>query len=54
MIIKTGGIPVELWDIYDKNRNITGKTHERGTPLSDGIVVLSLGYYKSFFENIQR
>lgn len=36
MIIKTGGIPVELWDIYDKNRNIAGRTHERGTPLSDG------------------
>ena len=27
---------MELWDIYDKNRNRTGKTHERGKPLADG------------------
>lgn len=27
---------MELWDIYDKNRNKTGEKHERGTPLSKG------------------
>ncbi len=26
----------ELWDVYDKNRNKTGRTHLRGTPLGDG------------------
>ncbi len=26
----------ELWDIYDENRKLTGRTHERGNPLSDG------------------
>lgn len=31
-----GGILVELWDVYDRNRIKTGKKHERGTPLVDG------------------
>lgn len=26
----------EFWDIYDKNRNLTGRIHERGKPLADG------------------
>jgi 8-oxo-dGTP pyrophosphatase MutT (NUDIX family) len=27
---------VELWDVYDKNRVITGRKHERGIPLPTG------------------
>ncbi len=27
---------MELWDLYDKDRNLTGKTHERGTWIEDG------------------
>lgn len=27
---------MELWDLYDKNRIKTGRTHERGTPLAEG------------------
>jgi isopentenyldiphosphate isomerase len=27
---------IELWDIYDKNRTLTGETHQRGTPLGKG------------------
>ncbi|PEZ08178.1 DNA mismatch repair protein MutT [Bacillus sp. AFS018417] len=27
---------MEVWDIYDKNRNKTNKTHVRGTPLAVG------------------
>ncbi len=27
---------MELWDLYDANRNKTGKTHIRGVPLKDG------------------
>lgn len=26
----------ELWDIYDENRQLTGKLHKRGTPLASG------------------
>jgi 8-oxo-dGTP pyrophosphatase MutT (NUDIX family) len=26
----------ELWDLYDKDRNLTGETHLRGVPLPDG------------------
>ena len=26
----------ELWDVYDRDRNKTGRTHLRGTPLSAG------------------
>lgn len=26
----------EIWDIYDKDRNLTGRTHRRGEPLTDG------------------
>jgi len=26
----------ELWDVYDINRNLTGRTHRRGTPLPNG------------------
>ena len=26
----------ELWDIYDKDRNLTGKTHRRGDPMQEG------------------
>ena len=26
---------MELWDVYDKDRNITGKTVERGTYILD-------------------
>lgn len=28
-----GGLTIEIFDIYDKNRNKTGRTAERGTPL---------------------
>jgi 8-oxo-dGTP diphosphatase len=31
-----GELKVELWDIYDKNRQKTGKIHERGKPISEG------------------
>lgn len=27
---------MELWDLYDENRNLTGKIHERGTLIPDG------------------
>jgi len=27
---------VELWDILDKNGNITGRVHERGKPMNEG------------------
>lgn len=27
---------MELWDIYDKHRNKTGRTHERGKPMAEG------------------
>ncbi|WP_313165050.1 NUDIX domain-containing protein [Sedimentibacter sp.] len=26
----------EIWDVYDKDRNLTGRTHRRGDPLADG------------------
>lgn len=27
---------MELWDLYDENRNPLGKTHERGVPMQEG------------------
>ena len=27
---------IELWDLYDENKNLTGKTLERGTWIKDG------------------
>ena len=27
---------MELWDLYDENRNVTGKIHERGKEILDG------------------
>lgn len=27
---------MELWDVYDENRRLTGKTHIRGVPLAPG------------------
>jgi len=27
---------IELWDILDENRRLTGRTHKRGKPLPDG------------------
>ena len=27
---------MELWDLYDKDKNLVGKTHERGTWIEDG------------------
>lgn len=27
---------VELWDILDKNGNVTGRVHERGKPMNKG------------------
>lgn len=27
---------MELWDVYDENRRLTGKTHVRGVPLAEG------------------
>jgi nucleoside triphosphatase YtkD len=26
----------ELWDVYDQNRHLTGRTHRRGDPLANG------------------
>ena len=26
----------EIWDVYDENRNLTGRTHRRGDPLEPG------------------
>ena len=26
----------EIWDVYDENRNLTGKLHKRGEPLAKG------------------
>ena len=26
----------EIWDVYDKERNLTGQTHRRGDPLAPG------------------
>lgn len=26
----------EIWDVYDQNRRLTGKTHRRGDPLAEG------------------
>lgn len=26
----------EIWDLYDEDRNLTGKTHERGIEIDDG------------------
>lgn len=28
--------PDELWDVYDKNRNLTGRTHRRGDLMANG------------------
>jgi len=28
--------PEELWDVYDENRNLTGRLHRRGCPLNAG------------------
>jgi len=27
---------VELWDVLDKNGNVTGRVHERGKPMNEG------------------
>ena len=27
---------MEIWDLYDEHRNMTGKTHVRGEPIPDG------------------
>lgn len=27
---------MELWDVYDRNRNKTGRVHERGVPIARG------------------
>lgn len=27
---------VELWDVYDEKRNLTGRLHRRGDPLPEG------------------
>jgi isopentenyldiphosphate isomerase len=29
-------IKMELWDVYDENREKTGRTHERGIPMKEG------------------
>lgn len=26
----------EFWDLYDRNRNLIGKTHQRGLPMAEG------------------
>ena len=31
---------MELWDLYDENRNVTGKIHERGKDIPDGYLHL--------------
>ena len=30
------GKKVELWDIYDRNRELTGRTHRRGDKMKEG------------------
>jgi molecular chaperone GrpE len=30
----------ELWDVYDKNRNLTGKLHHRGDKLAEGVKMI--------------
>ena len=34
--VKRKDMLMELWDVYDKNRLLTGKTAERGKPLPEG------------------
>jgi len=34
--VEWGGISMEIWDILDKNGNMTGKTITRGDNLRDG------------------
>ncbi len=34
--------PDELWDIYDSERNLTGKLHKRGVPMNSGEYHLSV------------
>lgn len=29
-------LDVELWDVYDEDRNLTGRLHPRGVPLQEG------------------
>ena len=33
---------MELWDLYDKNKNVTGKIHERGKVVPDGYYHLTV------------
>ena len=33
---------MELWDLYDKDKNLTGKTHQRGTWIEDGYYHLAV------------
>ncbi|MCL2408070.1 MAG: NUDIX domain-containing protein [Oscillospiraceae bacterium] len=35
----------ELWDVYDKDRNLTGRLHRRGDPLPDGDFHLVVGIW---------
>lgn len=33
---------MELWDLYDENRNLTGRYHVRGEPIPDGFYHLGI------------
>lgn len=41
----------ELWDIYDENRRLTGKTHVRGYPMAPGEYHLVGDVWTVNFEN---
>ena len=48
MLVSRGGIllekagQAELWDVYDSQRNLTGRTHRRGDPLPPGDYYLTV------------
>lgn len=42
----------EIWDLYDKDHRLTGKTHKRGEPLEDGEYHLAvLAWIGDLFSN---
>ena len=36
---KQEDMAVEIWDLYDENRNLTGKTVERGGRREKGLII---------------
>ncbi len=43
---------IELWDILDKNGNVTGRVHERGKPMNKGEYLISQRSPNKMFPNI--